>query len=127
MKYLGIDYGEAKVGLAVGDSESRLALPYKIIANPGWNRLIEAVKEIIRVESIGLVVVGLPLGNQSQSTIQTEKVRSFVDELKKNLAVEVAMHDERLSSKEAQKLGAGKRDDDIAAMILLQSYLDVNL
>lgn len=134
MKYLGIDYGESKVGLAIGDDESHLALPYQIIQGATREKLFETINDIIKAESIGLVVVGLPINTIGESSAQTEIVKKFADELKTKVSVEVALQDERFSSAEAHKLGAGtrefrrdKRDDDVAAMIMLQSYLDSNV
>jgi len=134
MKYLGIDYGESKVGIAVGDDESHMALPYQIIKNPGGEKLFAELADLVKAESIETIVVGLPINTIGQSSAQTEKVKKFSEELKEKIAVEVVLHDERFSSKEAHKLGAGsrefrsdKRDDDVAAMIMLQSYLDSNL
>jgi len=133
MKYLGIDYGESKVGLAIGDDESRLALPYRIIQGATREKLFEAINDIIKAESIGLIVVGLPINTIGGSSSQTENVKKFASELKETVPVEVAFQDERFSSAEAHKLGTGtrefrrdKRDDDVAAMIMLQSYLDSN-
>lgn len=124
MKYLGIDYGEAKVGLAIGDDESRLALPYKILKNSGWTKLFSDLNDIFKAEAVQVAVVGLPVRTSGGVSEQTEKVRKFARELSQNSAIEITTHDERLSSREAQKLGAGKRDDDVAAMIILQNYLD---
>lgn len=128
MKYLGIDYGEAKVGLALGDDESHLALPYKIIKNSGWEKLFSDLADIIKAENIEIVVVGLPLNIKAEDTKQTVSTRKFFDRLKElhpDLAVE--FHDERFTSREAQKLGTGQRDDDVASMLMLQNYLDANL
>jgi len=134
MKLLGIDYGESKVGLAIGDGESHMALPYKIIKNAGWTKLMEELRDLAKSESIELIVVGLPINTIGQSSAQTNSVRKFAVELKDKLSIETVLHDERFSSQEAKKLGAGssalrrdKRDDDVAAMIMLQSYLDSNL
>lgn len=132
MKFLGIDYGESKVGIGIGDDETRLALPYKIIKNSGWTKLFEELSDLAKVESIGIIVVGLPINTVGKSSAQTENVRKFAVELKNKISAEVVLHDERFSSQEARKLGAGsadfrrdKRDDDVAAMIMLQSYLDL--
>lgn len=128
MKYLGIDYGEAKVGLAIGDDESRLALPYKIIKNSGLNKLFNDLSDIIKTEKIEAVVVGLPFNVSAQDTKQTKRTREFAVALK-NFFPELTIdfHDERFSSREAQKLQPGKNDDDIASMLILQNYLDANL
>jgi putative Holliday junction resolvase len=127
MKYLGIDYGEAKVGIAIGDDETHLALPYKIITSQGWEKLFIDLADLVKAESIGVVVVGLPINTIGQSSNQTQNVRHFAEELENKVTAEVVMHDERFSSQEAQKLISGKRDDDVAAMIMLQSYFDTNL
>jgi putative holliday junction resolvase len=126
MKYLGIDYGDSKVGLAVGDSETGLALPYKIIKNVGWDKLFADLADIIKAERIETVVIGWPTNVNSGATEQTEKVRKFLEEFKtrfSDLATET--NDERFSSQEAQKLGTGSKDDDVASMLMLQNYLDL--
>ena len=126
MKYLGIDYGDSKVGLAIGDSESNLALPYKIIKNSGWTTLFQDLADVIKAENVEMIVVGLPLNTRSESSTQTEATRKFALELQKVLGMDLDLFDERFSSQQAQKMGAGQRDDDVAAMIMLQSYLDAN-
>ena len=127
MKYLCIDYGEAKVGLALGDDETRLALPYKIIKNAGWEKLFQELRDIIRAENIEQVIVGLPLNTRGESSQQSQNVRKFAAELSNQIEPEITMADEMFSSQAAKKLGAGKRDDDIAAMVTLQTYFDKNL
>lgn len=128
MKYLGIDYGESKVGLAIGDDESHLALPYKIIRNSGWEKLFSDLADIIKAENIEAIIVGLPLNIQAQDTQQTASTRKFFERLKElNSDLTIEFHDERFTSQEAQKLGAGQQDDDVASMLMLQNYLDANL
>lgn len=124
MKFLGIDYGESKVGLSLGDSESGLALPYKIILNKGRHNLIIEIEKILKKEKISKIVVGLPLNLHSKKSIQTLAVKKFADDLAGEVESEIVLHDERFTSQEAKKLGSGSRDDDVAAMIMLQSYLD---
>lgn len=128
MKYLGIDYGESKVGLSIGDDESRLALPYKIIKNTGWDKLFSDLNDVIRNENISVIVVGLPLNVKAEASQQTEHTKKFFERLKElqsDLTIE--FHDERFSSQEAQRLRPGQQDDDIASMLMLQNYLDANL
>lgn len=127
MKYLCVDYGESKVGLALGDDETHLALPYKIIKNAGWEKLFQELRDIIRAENIEQVIVGLPLNTRGESSEQTQNVRKFAAALSNQIEPEITMADEMFSSQAAKKLGAGKRDDDIAAMVTLQTYFDKNL
>lgn len=134
MKYLCIDYGESKVGLALGDDETRLALPFKILKNAGWEKLFLELKDIVRAESIDRIIVGLPLNTRGESSEQTQNVRKFAAELANQIEPEITLADEMFSSQAAKKLGAGRRefrkdrrDDDVAAMVTLQSYFDQNL
>lgn len=123
MKYLGIDFGMKKVGLAV--SEGTLATPWKVIAGKRIGDLADQVVKIARSENFDKVVVGLPEGGTGK------KAQKFIDLLlKAGLAVTSA--DETLTSKEALKVmietGQGKEkrksDDSVAAALILQNYLD---
>lgn len=122
MKLLGIDYGGAKIGLAIADDTIKMAVPFKILRESDHDKQVDLVEEVIKSEEIDLVVVGWPLSLQNQETAQTKQTAGFIDKLKKQ-NIEVVKEDERLSSKAAQKLGI-KEDDAVAAMYILQSYLD---
>ncbi|OGY41848.1 MAG: hypothetical protein A2Y67_03270 [Candidatus Buchananbacteria bacterium RBG_13_39_9] len=125
-KLLGIDYGEKKVGLAIADSETRIASPYKILAND--KDLLAKIKDVCIKEEIGKIIVGVPLTLKSASSRQTNIVLKFIDKLKKATYIEITEQDERLSSAYAKSLMKEMKikhmDDDVAAMIILQSYLD---
>lgn len=126
MKYLGVDYGDSKVGLAIADSETGLALPYKIISGKDWQKLFIDLSDIIKAEDIEAIVVGIPIGARNESvSAQEDRVRQFIESLKEKIIdIEVVPYDERFSTQAAQKLGAGSKDDDVAAMLTLQNYLD---
>lgn len=126
MKYLGIDYGDSKVGLAIADSETRLALPYKIISGKDWQKLFIDLSDIIKAEGVESIIVGVPINAQNESaSIQEKRVRQFIESLEeKFIDTEIIPYDERFSTQAAQKLGAGGKDDDVAAMLTLQNYLD---
>jgi len=106
MKFLGIDYGEKNIGLAIGNDDLKIAMPFKIAHS------IKEVKEIIRREKIDKIIIGLPKGFRGE-TEETKKVREFAKKFKYFEFV-----DERFTSKIAQN-HAG------AATIILQSYLDM--
>lgn len=124
MKILAIDYGEAKIGLALGDTESRLALPLSILKNNGWNEIVNQLKDIIGQENISKIIVGLPINRAAHSSKQINRVQEFISFLEDKLKLDIETRDESFSSQAAQKLKPGKRDDDVAAMIFLQDYLD---
>jgi len=124
MRYLGIDYGAKKIGLAI--AETKIASPFKVIEN--GSNLIANLSQVIKDENIDKVVVGLPKGLQGVKSKQYEVVAGFINKLKNEIDVEIITQDEKLTSSFAQKLLKGlknkKEDDDVAAMLILQSYLD---
>jgi len=123
MKYLGIDWGEKRIGLAIGDSGSKLALPFGVAAS------LKEVLKVVKAQDIEKVVIGEPKSMSGQGDL-AEAFNYFLDKLKKNLNIDIELIDERLSSKAADSLMGSKKEkasrDAIAAMIILQSYLDKN-
>lgn len=139
MSILAIDYGDKKVGLAKSDENNKIAVPLTILKNTGLSFLLTELKKVCAAENIDTVVVGVPLSLSSKgkeqflrevdlNNQQMKKVLSFIDFLKLNINIPVVMEDERLSTKMANGLGRGIRkgghDDAVAAMLILQSYLD---
>lgn len=119
--FIGIDYGSSKVGLALADSETKIATPFKVIGPP--ELFLEIERLIERGEGLDLAIMGLPLGMNGQPTEQTNLVKEFGDELARQISIPLVYQDERLSTSAARKVG---KDDAVAAMYILQSYLDRN-
>lgn len=126
MKLLGIDYGESKIGLAIGDIESGVATPFGVLKNLGLNNVLDEIKKICQKEGIGKVIVGVPINPLALESAQIRTVENFILQLKEKTGLIVEGKDERFSTQEAQKLIAKNKaqDDDISAMIILQSYFD---
>lgn len=129
MKYLGIDYGEKRIGVAVSDDDGKLAFPkyVEIVVGPERFKVIARnLKKIIGEENVGSVVVGLPLGFSMQETESTKKAREFGEFLKKELNVEVFFQNEVLSTVEVEKSGGAREGmiDASSAALILQSFLD---
>ena len=131
MRYLAVDYGQKRTGLALCDAAETIASPLTVLT--GHKRLIEQIVQVIRSEQIDAVVLGLPLNMDGTEGPQAKHVRDFADRLKKHIEVPICFHDERLSSFEAEKKLAGtqmthrskkKRIDAIAAAAILQSFLE---
>lgn len=123
MRYLGVDFGLKRVGLAASFGE--LASPYKVIEVRNLEDAINQVLEIVEQDGFDKVVVGLPEGKTGRM------VNGFIRGLrKKGLDVESA--DETLSTQKATsqliQLNFPKKkrriNDDLAAAIILQNYLD---
>jgi len=119
-KLLAIDYGQHKIGLAVADTDIKIALPLEVVK---LAKLATRIRELIVSDEVKKIVVGLPLGLNGQETAQTAAVRKFVTDLKSKVNVEIVTEDERLTSVQASRV---KKDDAVAAMYILQSYLDKN-
>lgn len=119
MKYLGIDWGEARIGLAIGDSELKIASPLKTVNK--YSQVIDAIKE----EKIDIVVLGKPTKMSGKNEF-LDSYNNFYNKLKKEIKVE--LYDERLTSKAADALIGDKKtkakQDAIAAMLTLQSFFD---
>lgn len=125
MRYLGIDYGEKRIGVAVSDPEGRIAFPRMKLRNRGNKHLWDQIREFLVKEKISKVVVGLPLGFDMSETEESRKVRKFVKEFKKRIALPVEFENEILTSHMAERAGIEKEHtDEAAAAIILQAYLD---
>jgi len=122
-KYLGIDWGEKRIGLATADHETCLALPFKTV-----NTLAE-VLEVIKKEEIDIIVIGNPK-KMSGAVANNPAWLSFVEQLKIQTDRPLELLDERLSSLAADALAGANQEkaarDEIAATIILQDYLDSN-
>jgi len=121
MKILGIDYGDQRLGLAIGDLESRAVAPFKILLNSP--AIIDEIKKIIIEEEIDKIIIGWPLNLRSEETEQTLKVNNFIRQCRALLKLPVETMDERLTSKLYKNSGR-KRVDDLAAMEILKTYLN---
>ena len=131
-RFLGVDYGDSRMGLALSDPLKIIASPFKTIRNKGEEKCIQEFQSLIEENEVELIVVGLPIGMKGQDTTQTEKVRKFAD-LITQLNLPVHLEDERLSSVSAQKsmilqnIKTGHNKgmiDERAAAILLQQFID---
>lgn len=125
MKYLGIDYGDKRIGIAISDAEGRIAFPKKIIYNRGKERVLAQVKELVKENNISRFVIGLPLDAQGEETEQSAKVRAFADFLYKETTIAIDFENELLTTHMAEQMGVTREHvDEAAAALILQAYLD---
>lgn len=131
MRVLGIDYGSKRVGLALGDTESRIAGPWDVIPNEGFDELNDRIGTIVDRDDVERIVVGVPkpLRDRELENRQVEEILEFVEVLKA-IGVPVETVDEALSSKvaavQAAEAGMREKRDDLAAAAILQTWLDQN-
>ncbi len=132
-RILGVDYGEKRIGLAVSDPGGIIAQGLPTIVYRSQADAINQIAEAAATHRVAEVVVGLPLNLRGQVRASAERVHRFVDRLRKVLDVPVSLWDERLTSVMAEatlrQMGKPpsrnrKRVDQVAAVLLLQSYLD---
>lgn len=129
MKILALDYGQARVGLALGDSETKVAVGKGVLQGLTQNKLITKIKAIVDLEHIDRVLIGLPTNVANEPTAMTAEVQRFVEKLRNHVTVPVQTADERFTSQMADRLLAElppdqRKQDQVAAQIILQNYLD---
>ena len=134
MRYVGLDYGQRRIGISVSDSAGRIAVPSASFARS--NDLAQDLRRLasmIREFEPDLVVVGYPVSLSGHPGSSVQAMKSFVGQLTKLLEIDVVFHDERFTTAEASRLlrqanmsAKAQRSviDASAAAVMLQSYLD---
>lgn len=132
MRFLGIDPGEKRIGLAVSDPLGITAQGLEVINYNNLDEAIERIEHICREYEISTIVVGNPLNMSGLKGVASEKAEEFAALLRQKISAEVVMIDERLTSSSAEKLliagGASRKKrrqvkDKIAAVLILETYL----
>ncbi|MCH8822519.1 MAG: Holliday junction resolvase RuvX [Planctomycetes bacterium] len=98
MRYLAIDLGDKRTGLALGDDEMRLATPLKTIHQPRGDALLDALVEDIQEQSPDELVIGLPLNMDGSDSKQAQITREFGEKLHERCGLKINYQDERLTS-----------------------------
>ncbi len=132
-RYLGVDYGERRVGLAVSDPSGIIATPVRTAEVRSDSEAVEAVCVAARETEAERIVVGDPVNMDGTHGMMSKKVAAFVDRLRQATDVPVVLWDERLSTGLVERamleadLSRRKRKrarDKLAAQVILQGYLD---
>ena len=134
-RFIGIDFGMSKVGLAISDPSRIISMPLKVLRYKNSKNLIDDLQAIALENNVDTFVVGYPLNMNNEKNEMTSLVDNFKDELI-SLGFKVFLQDERLSSESAKKImheqniktGNNKEKIDlIASTIILQAFLDKGL
>jgi putative transcription antitermination factor YqgF len=123
VKVLALDYGSARTGVAVSDPTGTLATPLAAVERPDTKRGLAAVARLVEDQDAERVVVGLPLTLRGEEGQQAERARTFAQALERKVSVPVELHDERLTTRLAERTGGEGDADSRAAAHLLESYL----
>jgi putative holliday junction resolvase len=144
---LAVDYGRVRMGLALADSEARMAQPLSTMERINRNEDMRRLRELARDYGVKQIVVGLPLRLDGSRGEMAEEAERFAQRVRKQIGVPVEMVDERLTSWEAErlleevqgrfiheeKLTGSKRSknaqakvsvDAVAAAVILKEYLE---
>jgi len=122
MRWLGVDPGEARVGIAACDPEERIAVPIEVVPA---SVAVPALRAIARREGAGGIVVGLPRTLAGDEGMQAAAARKLGERLRRVIGLPVEYEDERLTSIAAEReLRRGRPSDDLAAALLLQQFID---
>ena len=130
---LGIDHGEARIGLAISDDLGMLAHPLETIHLKTVPDPLARIAEIVTRDQIGMIVLGLPRNMNGTYGPASEKVKEFAEKLRAKVTCEIKLWDERLTSVAAQRslheAGRNVKNsreviDQVAAQLILQGWLD---
>ncbi|MFA5833173.1 MAG: Holliday junction resolvase RuvX [Bacteroidota bacterium] len=134
-RILGIDYGTVRIGISVSDPLKIIAQGLTTIQNDSHS--LDHILSIMVDQNVEKIIVGNPLNLKGEVSTKAEEVKTFVARLKEKTQIEIVMLDERFTSVMAQRsimsMGTKKKQrqnnkgkvDEVAAAILLQSYLDI--
>jgi putative holliday junction resolvase len=134
MRIVGIDFGERRIGVAAADDRTRLAIPVTTAEVRG-----DPVDELVLIaqeQRAEEIVFGLPLSLSGAEGPQSQHIREVVAALSERISIPIRLHDERLTSVQADRMSPPRKKgvsrakagspgrDAVAAAILLQAYLD---
>ncbi len=128
---MGIDYGRARIGLALSDELRMLAHPLETLTND--KRAIARVADLVKDRNVDAVVIGMPRMMAGQPGSEADEVKEFVARLGRRISCPIVQWDERLTTVAAHRAlqDAGKKTkeirgyvDQVAAQLILQTFLD---
>ena len=132
-RILGVDFGDARTGLALSDPSGFLASGIGCIKSTGFLKTAEEVVKIAKEKDVGLIVLGHPINMNGTLGPRSEKAQAFASHLKELSGITVVLQDERLSTANAHTMlnitntrGQKRKNiiDEMSACLILQSYLD---
>lgn len=122
-RVLALDHGAARCGCAVSDPSGTVVSPLSAIERPDTRRGLAAVVRLAGEQEAERVLVGLPLTLAGEEGAQAAEARAFAERLGRRLHVPVELHDERLTTRQAERSGGSADTDSRAAAHLLEAYL----
>jgi len=125
MRFLGIDYGAKRIGLALSDTVGEFSYPHLVLENKGIFRVVDVIAQLCEKEQVTTVVIGESHDYKGKENPIMKEVHQFVAELAEKIEIPIAYENETLTSAEAERLqGKNHMHDASAAAIILRSYLE---
>ncbi len=133
MKWLGLDIGEKRIGVAVSDEDEKFAFPLMVLERRSLALDVQAVLDLVLTHDVRGIVVGLPLELSGESGSAVHRTQRFVTALTQRFSGELILEDERFSTTTAERVlleadTSRKRRkevvDKLAASVILQQYLE---
>jgi len=125
MRYLGIDYGEKRIGLSVSDEAGSFAFPRETIVAD--SSAVSVIAELVANEGIGAIVIGIPETHSGNENKIEATIRRFAGSLQEATGFTPSFQNEQYSSVEASRFAPGeKKDDAVSAALILQRFLDAH-
>jgi putative Holliday junction resolvase len=122
-RILALDHGSARCGCAISDPSGTLATPLPVVERPDTKKGLAALARLVEEQGAERVIVGLPLTLAGEQGEQADSARAFAERLERRVNVPVELHDERLTTRLAERTGGAGDEDSRAAAHLLESYL----
>lgn len=133
MKFLAIDLGLSRTGIAISDDLEMMAIPLKTIKQKNKDKLLNEIAELVKVYDIDKIILGLPVNMDGSEGESAKNARLFSEKLFAITGLEVILQDERVTTvlahsylNNADVKKKKKKDvvDTVSAVIILQNYLD---
>lgn len=122
MRYIGIDYGTQRIGIALSDESGEFAFPHSIVSAKD---AVQVLADLVRKEQVESIICGYSVASNGVENDLTKKAHAFMEQMQKEISIPWCFEREDFSSVEAHRfqVKAGSRDDSAAA-IILQRFLD---
>lgn len=133
MKKMALDLGDVRIGIATSDLLNMFATGLETYTRKTLKEDLVYIANLIKKHNVDTLIIGLPINMDGSHGVRVEKTKAFVEALKSHTTAKIVYQDERLTSLEAeeiltsQNVSREKRKqliDQVAAAIILQSYLD---
>ncbi len=121
MRYLGIDYGARRIGLALSDESGKIAFPEAVLSNDKYT--LGKIKKLCEEKKVGKIILGESLNYKREANLIMGEIKTFREKLGAEIGLEIILEPEWLTSALAARSGADNLDSAAAALIL-QTYLD---